>query len=488
MRHTRFTGAGFEFRDAAVRAGSARDWSAALLLAAGLLASIPLPAARGEGEAKPAADASRQPAPAQNAALAERLKQALEEGFVVGPKRLQEAQKQLAQARRLAPDDPRIDYALGLVLVKQAQVKQAIVQFETAVERDGNRFWPAWQALIWSQLSEKRYEQGLKQLVEFAGIVRQAEQADEISEAQREAARWIGQIVVAVSFADDSKRSDEVLAVHINEVLNAIGDDLWDELENGRDAITAREFAIGQSLGKARQNAEKNERVRKDRKNAQLEKGIEGAGKAKEDNEKSKEEWKTWLDDTLAGADKELGRLERDYKFLDQRAQSLQQSITLAGQELTAMELLISSVNPRTANPLAMQNSQQQYLQRQNQYLSYQLDYNATVGRMSEVAQAGAQTTQQRADAVRRYERETGELVKKNAGLDRWAARLKNEKQKLAVQKPAGKGPKAAAADKKVQPSFKTIFPLDFAQERERLLASFSPPSKPANSKDGGDQ
>jgi hypothetical protein len=418
----------------------------------------------------------------ENPALVEHFKQAFEDGFIIGPKRAQEAQKHLGQARRLAPKDARVDYALGLVLVRQSLLKQAITHFEEAIETD-ETYWPAWQAAIWAQFVDKRYEPGLKQLVEFARNVQQSAPPDEISEAQREAARWIGQVLVALSNADDSKRHDELVAAHVNEVLKALDDDLWVSLEEGRDAINEREFARGQAAGKTRQTSEKSDKIRKDRKVAQLDKTLDDAAKAKEDNEKSKEEWKTWLDDELAKSDKELGRMERDYKFLDQRAQSLNQSIALVGQELTAMNLTLSTINLRAANPLAMQNAQQQYLQRQNQMLTYQIDYNATIGRMSDVAQSGSVAANQRAAAITRYEKATGDLVKKSAGLDKWSDRLKNEKQKLTVNKPGAKGGKTGTDKKPASVSFKTILPLDLVHEKERVLASLSPPPKPVEAK-----
>jgi hypothetical protein len=431
------------------------------------------------------------PSTIENPALIEHFQRAFEVGFVVGPKRLQEAQKHLSQARRMAPRDARIDYALGLVFLKQTQLKQATAQFQAAIEMDES-YWPAWQAAIWAQFADKRFEPGLKQLVEFAELVHKSAPADEVSEAQRDAARWIGQVLVALSNAD-AKRHEKLVTEHIDSVLKALGEDLWDSLEEGRDAINEREFARGQAEGMARQAAEKSDKIRRERKTALLDKNIEGAAKAKEDNEKTKEEWKTWLDDELASSDKQLGKLERDYKFLDQRAASLNQSIILAGQEITAMELALSTINPRTANPLAMQNAQQQYVQRQNQLLSYQMDYNTTLGRMSEVAQAGSVATEQRANTIARYEKATGELVKKNAGLDKWSDRLKNEKQKVAVNKPA-KGTKNGVADKNADkklppPPFKTILPLDLQHEKERLLASLSPPPKPVEEKgDAGNQ
>ncbi|MGE5194340.1 MAG: hypothetical protein ACM3U2_17765, partial [Deltaproteobacteria bacterium] len=84
----------------------------------------------------------------------------------------------------------------------------------------------------------------------------------------------------------------------------------------------------------------------------------------------------------------------------------------------------------------------------------------------------------QRADAIQRYETATGQLVKKNADLDKWTTRLKDEKKKLTVQKPPAKGNKKAAGDKKQQFTLKTYVPLEFEVEKEHILASLRPPPK----------
>jgi hypothetical protein len=418
-------------------------------------------------------------APPDEAALAGHLKNAFEEGAVFGPKRLQEAQKHLAQARRVAPGDWRVDYAQGLVLVKQSQMKPAIVQFEAALNHDDGRHWPAWQATIWAYLVDKQYEVGLKKLDEYATAVEAAEQPDEVSEAQRDAARWIGQLIEALSRCADTQKQHDLIAAHQVHLLDTFGDELSDAVDAGRDAIRDREFTLEQSAGAARQVADREKERRRKDKTARLEKDLEGAGKAKEDAKKSAEEWKTWLDDNLAKADKHLGLLERDYKFLDQRAQSLNQSITLVGREITALEFGLNRIDPvRNANPFVSQNALFQLQQRQNQMFGYQLDYNATVARQQQVAQQGAQANQERADIINRYETATGQLVKKNADLDRWTDRLKNEKQKLTVQKPAPIGGRKAPADKKQTISLKTMLPLDFDVEKERVLASFAHPQK----------
>jgi hypothetical protein len=435
-------------------------------------------AAEAARAADPKAAGGRKPlSPAAAAALAGHLHDAFDEGLVIGPKHLQEAQKHLGLARRAAPGDPRVDYAQGLVLLKQSQMKPAIAQFEAALKLDGGRYWPAWQAAIWGHLVNRQYEEGLTRLDEYAAVVQAAESPDEVSEAQRNAARWVGQLIEALSRCADSKKVHDLLAAHHVQLLDTFGDELSEEVEAGRESIREREFALDQAAGASRQAADKEKERRKKDRSTRIDKDIEGLGKEKDDAKKSTEEWKEWLDETLKKADKQLGLLERDYKFLDQRLQSLNQSITLLGQEITVLNLGISSINVRT-NPLAAQTAQFQLQQRQNQMFGYQLDYNATAGRMSEVAQQGNLLAQQRTEAIQRYETATGHLVKKNADLDKWTARLNDEKQKLTVQKPPAKGNKKAAGDKKQQFSLKTYLPLEFEVEKEHILASLRPPPK----------
>ena len=436
-----------------------------------VLAADPKPAA----DAKQPADtkiriADRKPlSQVDEAALAGHFREAFDEGYIVGPRRLQEAQKRLADARRLAPGDPRVDYATGLVLMKQGQVKPAAAQFEAALQRDGAAYWPAWQAVIWAHLSDKQYEPGLSRLDEFAAIVRNAEQPDDVSEAQREAARWIGQLFEAVSRLPESRKFDDLLVEHQVKVLDTFGERLSLSLDEGRELVRARQFELDQAAGAARMSADRKKALRDQDKSAQIEKGLDGAGKQKEDAKKTEQDWKKWLDDLLAASDKQLAALDRDYKYLDQRAKSLFQSYTLAGTQLTALNFSLSAPT-RYTTAFVMQTMQQQSLAVQNQMIGYQFEYNATSGRMADVAQRGAQAMQERADGIKRYEDATGQLVKKQADLDKWSARLTAEKQKLAAPKPAGK---KGTADKKQPYSLKTMLPFNLEYERDQLLGSF---------------
>jgi hypothetical protein len=408
----------------------------------------------------------------ENAALAEHLKQALDEGYIVGPKRLHEAQKKLALARRVAPTEPRIDFANGLVLVKQGQLKLAKSQFEAALSRDGAAYWPAWQAAIWAHLADKQYEQGLKRLIEFAAIVKNAEPPDEISEAQREAARWVGQILEVLAQVPESRKFDDHLAKYQVKVLNVLGDQLSESLEEGRELIRDRRFELDHAAGIARRAADRKKALRHQYQSEQLEKGFKGAEQERDSVKKTEDEWEKELDEMLEVSEKQLKRLDRDYQFLEKKSQSIMQSYTLAGTQLTALNLNIHPATSRNVSPQATFNLQQQIIATENQMLGYQQEYEETQGRMALVAQRGQQILRMRADAITRYQDATGDFIKKKADLGKWVARMKAEKQHLAAQLPATK---KTAAEKQQPFSLRSILNFDLEREKMQLLASFEP-------------
>lgn len=426
----------------------------------------------------------------EHAKVGEKLKEAFDDGFVIGPKRLQEAAKLLVQARKLAPDEPRVDYAHGLVLLKQSQNKPAVVQFEAAIKHDGGPFWPAWKAAIWSHFVEKQYEPGLKRLVEFARHVREAAPGEPTA-AQRDAAHWIGQILEALTIIPDAKKHKGSIAEHQAQTLDALGDSLSLAVEEGRELLRARAVELGIAAAASRDTAEQIDKRRKQDQSDKLDKDLEGVDKAKEEAAKSKDDWKKWLDDALPQFDKQLGQLDKDYLALQQRGAALEQQYIQAGTRLTAINANLSLLNPRNTDPITLGNLREQALVMQNQMLAYQVEYNLNLERVSNLAQRAAGVADQRATAIGRYEQATGDLLKKNSDLDKWSTRLKDKKQKLTAK--PGKGSKKDV-DKKLPASMKTLMPLDLERERDEVLAAFGiqPPAadaeKPAASvSDTGD-
>jgi phage regulator Rha-like protein len=411
-----------------------------------------------------------------SAELARELNGLFERGFAIGPKSLAAAEKNLAASRRLIGDDVRLNYAWGLVLVKQSQLKPAAAQFETATKQPGEFCWPAWQALIWVELVDKQYDKALKRLTEFAAIVRKAEPPGEPSEQQRSAARWIGEVLEALGKIITAPKTLELAVQHELRALEALGEELAGAVAEGRENIRGLEFNLEQQNQAAAQSAARKKEQLRDDQAGRLGKNLDDLEKQRKNTARSADEWKKWFDDTLGKIDKQLGGLERDYQFLEKRAQSLDRSITLIGKELTALQF-----NPPTLrDPFASQRVNQL----QQQLFNYQTEYNQIGWRLLQISQQGQKVMQQRAAVVDQYEKATGELVKKNADLDKWSERVTDKKKKVESQ-PVVKAPKAKPGDRKAPTSFRGYVNLDIDRERDRVLEAFGIGQDAAPASDG---
>jgi len=123
-----------------------------------------------------------------------------------------------------------------------------------------------------------------------------------------------------------------------------------------------------------------------------------------------------------------------------------------------------------------------------NQIAAYQVEYNVVVAQMSNVAERASDIANRRFAAIARFEMETGDSVKKNPDLDKWATRLNTKRPKLPTML-AGKMGKKDAAAKKRQPTFRSLMPLDLERERNDVLASFGlSPDEPAEILNAGER
>jgi hypothetical protein len=432
-----------------------------------LLSSTGLAADKKEKTAD--ARSAKTSAPA-SASLPEELKAAFEQGFAIGPNRLKEAEKHLGLARKLASaGDWRVDYAAGLVYVKQSQMKPAIEQFETAAKSEASANWPAWKALIWARFVSRQNVEGFNGLEEFAAVVRKVGSADETSPEQRDAARWVGQLIESLIRCDDSKKFRELVSEREARLEQALGSELSESVESGREFIRDREIELGREAEAAGVEAAQAKKRRKQEEVDKIAKKSAGIKDTKANNAKSAEDWKKLLEDTMEKTEKQLTKLETEYQDLDRQAAAHMEAYTRSGQIFT--RALIAA--PPGTNMLDLRNEME----------SYRAQYNATIARMSAVLEQANQIVQQRSQLRADYEKATGDIVKDNAKLDKWSARLKDQKQKLEDDKPAAKGGKKVAkakaakpspADKKPQITLKTFLPLNLEQERDRLLESYA--------------
>lgn len=400
---------------------------------------------------------------------AEAVRRLLDAGLETGSGKLQAAQKLLPAARKAAPDDPRVDYAYGLVLMKHSQSKGAAAQFEAAVNRPGDPYWPAWQGAIWLQLAEKKYEPALERLEKFAGLLAKSAADGDPKETDREAAGWIGRILAALDKTVEAPKTRDLIAASDQRILKLIGNDLYDALHAGREAVRDKHDELSSDADLQRDLlAKKQERDRRD-KTQSLESEQSDVKKKKDDVKRTADEWKKWLDDQTTKADRQLSELERDYAFLEKQSQSVSQSIVLLGRELTVLQGRYDSLSKENRNTQDATTLEQQINLRQQQMNGYQLEYNTNRLKMLQTARQAGQVVQGRAASVKQFESATGELVKKTASLEKWSARLNDKKAKVAAT--SGKSLKTPK-DAKLR-SLASFVPLDPDAEKIRVLESF---------------
>ena len=157
-------------------------------------------------------------------------------------KALTAAKVEFEAARKLCQNDPRLDYAYGLVLWKHDRRNEAIKQFDAAAHLNEKvpPFLPAAQAGAWGRLLNDQREAGWKHLVAVANALSKSK-GDYPTQVQKEdSALFLGRGIEflngpgsTVETANEDKRQ----AV---EVEALIPKDLLSEFTRGREQIDKR--------------------------------------------------------------------------------------------------------------------------------------------------------------------------------------------------------------------------------------------------------
>lgn len=411
--------------------------------------------------------------------LAGHVAEMLNEGFTHGPNALRTAKREHVAARRLDPDDPRIEYALGLVQSRQMHHQAALTQFKLAVEKGKKPYWPAVQALIWSECCEKRYTDGLDRLMKFAELV---QDNDGDAAARDDAANWIGQVLEGLDETLAADR-DRLALVHAEaKILAALDGELKGALDHGRTIVREKWRLLSQQTNdvveqRAQKVATANRGTAK-----QIDAQVEDIGKERQATKRTREQWDQWIEQQMDPIDDQLGHLERDYLYLNRRLGSLTQSIAVTARELAQLEaqdvygrnsLWANPAHPTGGNAATFTPLQLAIQNLRTTIFGYQLDYNATAARMSSTVQQANALVQRRSLAGQQYQTATGQLLTKNNQLARWATRLEEKKKKLEHQVPA----------KELQENlerkltwFRTYVGLDLEAEKLRIFESYGIP------------
>ncbi len=402
----------------------------------------------------------------QTSLVGRRLADMLTAGFGRGPNSLKDAGRFYNAARADAKGDPRVEYAYGLVLLKQLRQNDAVAQFQS-VTKSQPEYWLAWQAMIWCHFVARDYTTGYQRLTEFAR--RLVDSQADLSE-RRQSVEWIGQAIAALQKSVETVKQREAL-LREDEALKKIFDgEMLPSFASGKASVHMLHTSMEEDLQQTREQVLARQEKERLEREAQVAKDLEATTKNRESLKKSAEESKKYFDEQLAGLDKQLTRLERDYEFLQKRFLSITASQVQLNTEMALLTQQLSN-NSRPRQGLLGQAYEQRRSILEAQLIQYQVEQAQTASASMLTTQKAQVLVGQRTATVQQYERSSGQIVQKDASLDKWQDRLKKEGEKL---KTPAKGKPAPLANKIQQArSFRTYVELDLVLERDRLLDSF---------------
>lgn len=414
-----------------------------------------------------------EPAP-KPSPLARELQALFDAGGARGANVLPDVQRRYTAARKAVGDDTRLDYAYGLILLKHLKHKEAVAQFQTGTQRKGEPYWPVWQALVWGHFAAKDYDAGCDRMAELARKLAAIADEDDAPEVRR-SIEWLGQMMAALGKISDSPKQ-KAAVTKVDKQMQELfaGDELVLYLSGKKETDAVASDTVRELEQTQQKNEAKDEQDRK-KKLTQVESNLETSQEKRESLKRTAEDAKASLEEQLDKFEKQLARLEKDYDFLEKRAQSILQSqLQLQGQlSLLSLPQPGAGNNNQTGQATLtpqQQLQQQQIANLQAQLAAYRIEYDRTTLSALNVSQQASRVVQERATAVNRYEKTTGQLLKQDATLGKWEGRMKKTSEKLASaakDKPAGGTPKV-----NLPKSLRSYVDLNFTIERDRVLES----------------
>ena len=409
----------------------------------------------------------------QHDPLAQRMIELFQTGYGRGATTQKEARRLYDMATSESRGDARIEYAYGLVLLKQLKNKEALTQFQSATRSSGTEYLPAWQALVWMHFTGKDYGAGYERLRDYAKrLVDPNRKIDSLD--QENGAEWIGKVLAALQKTVDTIKQKESLRREDEALTDLLGPQLRPAILRGKSSVHSLHSLLEEDVQQTRVAEQAKEEKERAEKELQVKKDLEASAEKRESLKKSAEESKKYLDEQLATFDKQLTRLERDYDFLQKRIVSI-----AASQVQLNLEMSLISNRPTNGaqnnTGLGAQQLAVAYEQRKAalelQGIRYQIEMDQTVANTLAVSQKAQALIGQRSALVRQYERTTGTLVQQDSALDKWQERLKKDGERLKSQPKT----KTAPLTNKIQQarSFRTYVDLDLNLERDQLLDTF---------------
>ncbi|MEI8021516.1 MAG: hypothetical protein WCH39_25125 [Schlesneria sp.] len=402
---------------------------------------------------------------AQQTLLGQQVAEMFQVGYARGPKAYADVQRLYESLNKTPSNDPRVDYAHGLVLWRLLKNKEAQAEFTVATKRKGTPYWPAWQGLIWTHFVAKDYDAGYARLLEFTRLVIKS---DEVTAQERDdQVYWIGRVMAALYLTIESNQGRETWLQTEKKLTDLLGPDLTDDYNSGKSTVNARHSDIEDDIRQTREKGQKQQAELLEKKQSRVQKNLEDVKEKRENLKKTAEEMKEALAEQTAAYQKQMARLEKDYGFVERRSAALTSSMAALDQEIAILQQRKKNSNNNTANQI-----DQAIANIQSQRFAYNAELAKSMTAADQISASAQRLTQERAEFLEQYQNVTGEIVQQDAGAEKWKER--NLKQAAQLKK-AQANPKPVVPAGKIQlaKTFRTYVDLDLYAERSKVLESF---------------
>jgi hypothetical protein len=161
---------------------------------------------------------------------------------------LEMARKDYAAARAQFAEDPRLDYAFGLVLWKHGQIAEAIDMFQTAARLEGVPFLPAAFAVAWGKFLNHDERRALDQLDHISRVLASSTDAYPPDSQKEQAALSIGRALGYLTGPGQIPDLNEAVELTSVNILKRLPGNLRETCETGRMQIGQRQSELLQMV------------------------------------------------------------------------------------------------------------------------------------------------------------------------------------------------------------------------------------------------
>lgn len=398
-----------------------------------------------------------------------RFTRLLDDGFQRQTNTVSDALARSQSLQTSRPDDPRIEYALALISLKNFQQTEAIAHLEAAIQVDP-AYLPAWRLLLGLQLKGREYQKLTERLYELADVVGGAAEAPPPQQVREQTAEYLGRVV---AFLQGPLGDYEVAeqACRLAQNLDALlGEDLHEAYTAGRIALTREHHALldeEQVLIAAAQVDQAQQLADAEAEGAQLE--------SERDNVKrTQEQWDAIIKEEVGEIDSKLEALKKRNDSVQQEQTALSEAITVVRVEMQRLAALRDSAlregtRERPANARGIDVRLAALELELNQYLS---QYDAASQEQAQILQAANGLMGQRQKSIARYQQATGRAADRIKQLDRWTDRV--EATAEATKRQPADDARSVNVLRRRTRTWTTYDNFDLDAEKTRLMAEYA--------------